>query len=57
MLNTETVPTIRSVRYAGERHWNELPTELKEYTSLFNFKTKLENNFLSSYIQDLVPFV
>ena len=25
----------RSIRYAGARHWNDLPTELKESMSLF----------------------
>ena len=48
---------IRSVRYAGGCHWNELQTELKESMSLFNFKTKLKNHFLSSYKQDLASFV
>ena len=48
---------ILSIRYAGARHWNDLPTELKESKSLFSFKTKLKNHFLSSYIQDLAPLI
>ena len=48
---------IRSIHYAGARHWNDLPTELKESTSLYNFKTKLKNHFLSSYKQDHAPLI
>ena len=48
---------IHSIHYAGACHWNELSTQLKEFMSLFNFKTKLKNYFLFSYKHDLVPFV
>ena len=48
---------IHSIHYTGARQWNELSTELKEFMSLFNFKTQLKNHFLFSYKHDLVPFV
>ena len=46
----------RSISYAGAHHWNGLPTELKESTSLFNFKTKLQNYFLFTYFLSLFQY-
>ena len=40
-----------------ERHWNALPLELRQSTSLSNLKTKLEKYFLSNHTpESLFPF-
>ena len=39
-----TLPQLRTVELSGAQLWNSLPIELRQATSLNDFKTKLRRN-------------
>ena len=41
--------TQQSINYAGPKLWNEIPTYLKESTSVHAFEKKFKSFILSSY--------
>ena len=48
-LFQRTSTTQHSLNFIGPRTWNELPTEIKDITTLESFKRNLKRYLLSNY--------
>jgi Reverse transcriptase (RNA-dependent DNA polymerase) len=47
-----TKARINSVQIAGPRAWNSLPVSLRSTDSIANFKSKLQNEYIATYISE-----